>query len=412
LFTSDGKGGYVKVDGKSLKRAVSTAKDTRGYVQSGLVFRFVDLPERASEKIRAAMAELLYTADKDDPEAYKYWTCVNACAQVLDLAGFALNSNYKKLTDIYFPYQMIKALLEYGLTFEGQPIKLEIIRTTAMSLERYTLDIIQAEFNTFGRHFQRMLDGQRAKAEEDPNFNKLLGGLLKFEFAWRKVLEARKPKRERKNREIAPPLVEAKYCKDYNLSVSVPSQGGMVLRQLWGAHSLFMLSQNSVNVEAYLPGTLKPFPQTNPDFVTKVKSKVLFSPLVVKAIRFAQSRNWEDLGAVDERNIYDMFRTHTKKYPNKYNIVVAGDADSCNVTIGRITVKGMVADWVLSKHVLMADYSPIVRFAGEIWKSPDGVIYVSGNSGTYRPTDEQVDAVVAFLRETFPHLRIEKASLS
>ena len=84
--------------------------------------------------------------------------------------------------------------------------------------------------------------------------------------------------------------------------------------------------------------------------------------------------------------------------PGKYNIVIEGRV----MTVARLVNGAKVPDWILSKHVLMSGYSKDVRFAGELWKAADGKIHLSNNSGTYRPSTEQLAAAVSYLSAVFP----------
>lgn len=62
------------------------------------------------------------------------------------------------------------------------------------------------------------------------------------------------------------------------------------------------------------------------------------------------------------------------------------------------------ANWVLAKHVLLADYDPDVRYAGEAWAedTPDGrVMHINNNSGTYKPTAAQLHEAARYLAEAF-----------
>lgn len=70
-------------------------------------------------------------------------------------------------------------------------------------------------------------------------------------------------------------------------------------------------------------------------------------------------------------------------------------------------VQNPYVDWILTKHVLISNYNESVRFAGEIWKDRDGVIWVNRNSGTYQPNEEQLSQFVAYLSQVFPHVTFE-----
>lgn len=98
-----------------------------------------------------------------------------------------------------------------------------------------------------------------------------------------------------------------------------------------------------------------------------------------------------------------MFETHSDKKQNKYNIV----ASKKWITIAKIDIKNRIADWILTKHVLISNYNKSVRFAWEVWKDKDGVIWVNNNSWTYRPNIKQLDKFIDYLRQIFPNITIK-----
>ncbi len=391
LVVPDGNGSYQKFAAKSLRRAKATIETERRLVQSGILIRFKGLPAHAAGLLREAMTHHLE----------KSMTCVNANLRVMEDSGFS--SPKRKLSSIYFPYQLLKVLLNDGLYFEGNKVEFDVIRTTPLSAEKYTMRIIQAELLTLWRHLDR-------KVHISNLFHKVgIGG-------------KKKSSGKRVAREVAPALPsDVAYENDIEVQVSSANAAGRMFRMVWGTHALFRAVVSRVDVTQYATGgTLKAFPQPNPSLATRLKKWILFSRPVVKTMRWLMGgANFVDIGAQSERDIYDMMRTNSDASPNRYNIVISlAEAKSAlaglnasprtRITIARISVAVKLIDWILSKHVLMSGYDPAVVFAGEIWKDADGVIHVSGNSGTYRPTDEMVEAIVAFLRAVFPHLTIVK----
>lgn len=395
LTVPDGKGGYEKFAAKSLKRAPSVVEDTRNFVQSGIVLRFLNLPAHAAEKLRAAMRV---------HHGKKYWTCVNANLRVLEDAGFS--SGGRKLSSIYMPYALLSYLLANGIEFEGKPVEVEVIRTTQANMESYARQIIAAEFLTFCRHGQRMLDQRSQKSKGWKAVRavvsapaKVVGGALGLTGG----LLGLNGKEPVISREVAPALpAGADYCKDFDVKLSIASSTGTVLRQFWGAHALFTGEQKRVEALDYFSKRLSPFPQARPNLVTRLKKRVLFSRAVIKLIHKFLAPSYASIGLKSERDVYDMLRTDSKKVSNKYNLVIT----TSKIILARITVRLNLIDWILSKHVLASGYDPNVVFAGEVWKDVDGAIHINGNSGTYQPGDEDVIAAGEFMRALFPHLTI------
>lgn len=396
LTVPDGEGGYVKFAGKSLKRAPSVKEDTRGWVQSGILVRMIGLPSHAAEKLRAAM---------DKHHGIKYWTCVNANLRVMEDAGFSAGP--RKLSSIYFPYSMAAYLLKHGLEFEGKPVKLEVVRTTTMDMEAYARSVIAAEFMTFCRHGERTLE---AKAKVSRVWKAVAAVVHAPGRVYRTFVPA-KPV-DPLVCEVAPPLpADLAYEGGFQVKASMPSPIGIFLRQFIGAHTMTEGTQTRVDPLQYFHRKLRPFPQANPNFVTRMKKRLLFSRPMIKFLRWIMANRYVELGAVNERDIYDMLRTDSPKKRNVYNLVIT----NLRIIVVRTSVRMRIIDWVLSKHLLASGYLgtedddcvEYVLFAGETRKVVDGRIVLNGDSGTYQPTEEEVLAAGEFMSAVFPHLPIE-----
>jgi hypothetical protein len=397
LVCPDGKGGYQKFAGKSLKRAPSVIEATRNFAQSGLLIRLKGLPPEAAERLREAMQHF---------HGNKYWTCVNACMRVMERAGF--KSGSRPLHKRYWPYSLFTSLVNDGLTFDGKPIEYDVIRTTPDRIERYALRIIGAEVTTFCRHSQRNME---AKAKAGSKFSKFMLGVTGLPA--RLVGGGGKRKANRNTAPVAPALPDdVEYLREIDMKVSSASTAGAIMRLFWGAHNLFEGSQTRVDVEKFQPTPLKPFPQAKPNLATRAKKAVLFSRPVIWLMRkILVPRYVAVQGLRSEQDVYNMLRTHSEQQPNKYNLVVLKQRmpDGKIITtiiLARITSGAKLLDWILSKHVLMAAYSAYTFFAGEIWKDEQGVVHYNRNSGTFQPSAEQAEAMGGFFQEVFPHLQV------
>lgn len=381
------KKAWQKYAAKSLWREPATIPDV-SLVQSGVLLYFEDLPEEAIVALRKAMKSL---------NGAKGITCVNLNMQVMERAGFT--SGDKPLSSMRLPYDLFHALTTNGLKFQGRPVKIQVIRVTPTPLHQYLREVIEAELSTFRRHGQRKLDMLAAS-------NKFTGSIKELIDGQKKQLKKAKCASKRKGRAvIAPPLSkDVLYLNDIEVFVSKTSLTGGLFRQLWGAHTLFVAKQTRVKPSDYLPEVLTAFPQAKPNFATKVKKSLLFSPPVIWSLRKGLAPKYESIGLRSEVDIYDMMRTHSDDTSNVYNLVVTDE----EIIIARISVGGKVVSWVFSKHVLLSGYSDKVRFAGEIYKGADGVFYISRNSGTYRPTEEELDGVIGYMSAVYPHLTFRK----
>jgi hypothetical protein len=280
---------------------------------------------------------------------------------------------------------LLASILRNGIQFRGQQISFQIIQTSPKSVERYALGIIKAEILTFWRHFQRYIDPQ----------------LKKFGIEFKHKTDNGSEKQG-----SAPPLpTQVEYKSDLQTHASRTARAAIPMRLFWGPHTLFELRQNRVDVNQYLPENLKAFPQENPSLETQLKKAILFSRPVIWGVRKMLCPEFQPVGTRSEADIYDSLRTHTEKRPERYNIVITGD----KITISRLRVRHPIVDWVLSKHVLISGYHPDVRFAGELWKDLSGTLFVSRNSGTYRPSDEQLMRATQFVQAVFPNLAIQQA---
>lgn len=59
---------------------------------------------------------------------------------------------------------------------------------------------------------------------------------------------------------------------------------------------------------------------------------------------------------------------------------------------------GIIRDYA-SKHALMRDQSKPLRLAGEMWKDDKGVLHIDGASGTFRPTNTDVERGKKYLKK-------------
>lgn len=374
LVFPDEQGGYTKFSGRSLRRAPAKTEDTRLLVQSGVFLRLKGLPPGVA---------LTLHAKSQLHDGKRYWTCVNAVCRVLEDAGFT--SGDTPLSDHYFPVSLMYSLKKWGLHYGGIPVEVDFIRTTPEGFEQYVLAVTRAEVLTFCRHAQRAME---------PRLEKLRA---------RHMLPAKKRRSTKLRRRVAPQLpTDVAYLGNFTVRVSQPSSPGVLLRLAWGTHSLYEVIQRRVSPREYFSSTLTAF-SDDKSLLSKVKKGFLFSPEVISFIRGNLNPTMMEFSDKNEADIYDMLLTHSVERGEKYNIVINDEM----LVVSRVWVRYDVIDWVLSKHVLMSGYSPNVYFAGEIWKSEDGVVYLSRNSGTYRPSRECLESALRFLRAVFPNIRIE-----
>lgn len=384
--------GYVKVDAKSLKRADTHIVSTHGRVQSGLLMVFKDLPAEAVEAtLQAARRH----------EGTRRWTCVNANCQILSDAGFTLGG--QALNGYYFPVPLLKDILRYGLEFAGRSVEFDLVKTTPGYLEDIGLSINYAVWSTLCRHADKACSPRIEAIKKNTwmvKFNEGLKsrlGLAMFNDSAPEPLEKPVWESQITHVEVPPDQLQS-----YDLEVSEPSQLGLLLRLLWGPHSLFEIPLADGTVDSYLPDRLQSFPDPDPSFATRLKKNVLFNKGMVSMIRSQLSDNYRRIEGLTHDLLLNMLRTSSDEYPNKYNFVVTGN----RLIVMKLDIYNGYVDWVMSKHVLMSGYSDDVRFAGEIWKTADGKIHFNNNSGTYKPGSDLTAATELF-EMLFPGVPVE-----
>ena len=272
-----------------------------------------------------------------------------------------------------------------------------------MYLENFGLSVVKSQFLTLCRHATRSLDKRLRQSKWRPR---------NMESAPRPVPSALV---ERSRAQVTEPLaLTAKREQKINpaaelmLGVSEPSAFGALLRVLWGAHALFQIKQLKVNIDNFLPERLQEFSAPNPTLLTRIKQHLLFAPAVVHFLRSHLMRANRVVENIPQAEVFEMLRTDSADMPNRYNIVITGES----IGVVRVNVKYEQVDWVLSKHVLTAGYSEDVRFAGEMWKGRDGIVYLNNESGTYQPDGEATQRAADYLGSIFTEIRFQAQEIA
>ncbi len=364
---------------KSLRRAPSELKDSRGWAQSGVLAVPRNLPPEAIGRLMAAAKARVGS---------RSWTCVNDNCKVLSDAGFTVGG--ESPSQYYFPMPFLQDLLRYGLEYKGEAVEFDLVRTTTGYLDDVRGSISKAVALTPCRHADRSC-GQSAFVVGVKRLGRWTGS---FFFSTKTVIEPLE--------EMVVRLPSSDDFRTFDVAVSEPSTLGTWLRTLWGPHAMFEVPLELETVNRFLPTVMKAFPQEKPSLFTRLKKNLLFSKPVVDFARSQLASRYRHFQAMSEKHLYDMLRTNSELLPNKYNLVVTGT----KAILTKNNIRMGMVDWILSKHVFVSGYSDDVRFAGEVWKGLDGKIYVSRNSGTYRPTDAQLQAVVEMLKLVFPNVPI------
>lgn len=368
-----------KFDVKSLHRAESTIVDSeKGIAQSGYFIVLKKVPVEAIERVVAKAEEL---------KGRTYPSCSQGNYELLRAAGFSIRSEHP--SEKYFlPSSLLTDILTKGITYNGQRIEYDIVKTTPLDLKDFMAALSKAIRNTFYRHWtkSRVTEGYRdqalAHAAEIDRVNAEL----------------------HRNNPASPETGRL-----HSIETSEPSAAGTWGRWAWGAHTIYKIAlggQNEPQVRDYLPRVLKEFPNEAPDCKTRIKRRA-FRQGNVSWIRSKMAYRFSEPRLVDESHILDLLTPHTEQTPNVFNFVVTDD----HIFIGKISVQWGLVDWILSKHVLLSNYAPNVLFAGEM-KNINGVVVINRLSGSYQPDEEELKRAVMYARVKFPYIPIKAEGLS
>jgi hypothetical protein len=421
-------GGYKKFDAKSAYREVAKISPIKnGDIQSGVIIRFKLTDDLRGEVIKRIDESMKKHSGK------KNITCVQANCTILEDAGFK-HSDYplnqrRFSSEILAEFGQDKTQTVQFVDIKGisHDVKFEMARTTGASLEQHYKKVLTSQSTAIPRHTYRALSDLQTA---------IFGANISFQdIKWN-------------SRDIpTAKLMESKpyHKKDLESFASVPSNIGYALRQIWGAHTIYGIKNpQRVNINKFFNKKLKSFTPLyidkdnnikafndltstevkslgsleskfkaiDPDFVTKLKSGLLFNSPRISMMQAHLSNKKDGLGQLSESTIYNMLGTHSKEAPRKHNIVITPK----EIKLERIYENSKVS-WVLSKHRLIAgnkedesgkllEEEEDVLFAGEICKKEDGKLYLNGNSGTYKPTVAMVESAVKYLKAVMPHVEI------
>lgn len=374
--------GQLNVAAKSLYRGPTQIHESDGRVQSGIFLVPKKLPPALVNKIQE-----IALARKGNKNA----TCVHENVTILSQAGLKLG-NKEALDNYYLPHVLLHDILKHGLGFSSddsfKKIDFDIVKTTARSLGQFYGDIESAVLKTPLRHLKRLLPEASGPEER------------RHKAAF---IKDRNNARLKKAKPSGSGDEEA--GNSFEVLASQASAMGKFFRHFWGAHTLFKLPISS-EVKEYLPEVLKAFDSENLSLVSRAKKHFFFSTAVVNNIHQHMAPKFLPLSKdnLTEKEILALFKVHTNDDPNRYNFVVTGQ----EIIIARLNVNASRwADWALGKHVLLANYSNDVRFAGELYKDGSGKLHINNNSGTYRPSAEQLKQLEKFLKSIFAVMEVE-----
>jgi len=271
---------------------------------------------------------------------------------------------------------------------EGEKIEIHTVKTTNKQIENQAFETKLAVVFTLCRHIDRALNRKNTPLPKKGATENTDEAIPKAPYM--------------------DPLPDEE--RDIELFAFNTSKTGSLMRLVWGPHAIFKIAQDRVDIDDYLTEPMPAFPQENPSFFTKIKRDYLFNNGMVKRINKHLQKEITSFDKRAESDLFNFLKTDSAQSNNKYNIV----ASDSGVMLSRVKnslenpkFRHKMADWILSKHVLVSNYDKDVRFAGELWKDEDGVIWINNNSGTYQPNIEKLEAFQRYLHTIFPHYDIK-----
>lgn len=384
-------GSVTQFDAKSLWReAAKITTNKHGNIQSGVILVPINLPEEALIRIQNSSQSIV---------GKKGVTCLKQNLEVLEGAGFHLEKG--KLSSHIFPNNFLAKVMKREIMYtsleSNETIKVEfdVVRTTPQTLDSFYNSILWSQSNTILRHFERAIDSKESKekrreqakiiAQENNNRYEEMNALANM----KNVVAGNNNAGEL-----------------FSVSFAYPSYLGAFARYFWNDHILFKLDLTKYKelVDNELPDALKPFDQKKLSWFSWLKKNFLFNYPTIHFINDHMAHDFIDMPSVPGNYIIKALLEHPRLDGSngKYNFVLQGDS----LIITRINVYNKLADWVLSKHLVISNYSDDVRCSGEFWKDQQGVLHFNDDSGTYRPKTETMKGLKNILTSIFPDFEI------
>lgn len=381
----DGKVQTVKVDAKSLRREKMKFHATNGKIQSGIFFVPKNLPPEALQRYEDAAKAM---------QGRKDYTCVNTNARVLEAAGFSIEG--APMDQIIFPNTFFEHLLYRNVFYTDSngikhKVHFEIVNTTPYTIEQYMEKVDTAVVGTRLRHKRRNRDTVEKQ--------EIRGAAAKA------IIAAEAVRLKNVSVDNSAPDMERRRA-----TVSVPSNFGNLLANIWGRHTIYEMDLSDKRDEikaafvdvAQVEGIekLRPFPQTSVSLTTRLKRDFFFSGPMIRFLRRHM------MGHVDTifMNSKDLFSHLKSTKGERLNYVLLGD----KVVVAKVHANNesnhkhrKAADWALSKHALLANREE-VYCSGEMWYDEVKKSFMlNSDSGTYIPTQARVERVATLANNIF-----------
>jgi hypothetical protein len=358
---------------KSLWRAPTSIEESDGKVQSGVFIVPTSLNQATIEQIIAA-------SQASAEAKTRTISCAKSNSSILSKCGFTIRGG--KSIEHHLPHHLLKDILDNGLELDGKEVKFFCFISSPLSLQAFYNSIITAEQTTFIRHMNRCMPISPEEKQERAK------QIKRVETENAKLLLSTTP--------------ETKELKLHVYVSRTSSWFGLYFQRWFGAHRIYRIALNPKVVDAILSEKLVAFEHVEASFMKSLKQNWIFNTHVVAWIRSWMALRFDNLGWLSEEDaVAHLLPTETGEV-KRYNFVITGDS----VYFCLLNVKNEWVDWVLSKHTVVSGYSDDVRFAGEMFTKDGKTIHINLNSGTYRPTEQQLDNAVELARKLFSRLQV------
>lgn len=376
------KPGWARFNGLMFYRGNSYVSRGHSDLQAGVYFELQHVSPQVRRRLLDAMEANAGARSR---------SCAHINAAILDAAGFRLGDG-RRLTRLNRPTRFVRNVWRNGLTLDGEPVDMRIVRTSDLAIDDHLRAAWDREATALARTVRKLYDRGHRRLVREP----------------------------------APAMQLPVQRRDWSgprvsIRVSQPSRLGTMLGFIWGRHPEYRVDLPRVQGDwSTLHGRMDAFAHSS-GAVAKLKQHVLFRPSVVRIANRVRTRGWARIDGVPLDAALEMMnpvRSNGDGAPVRpqdavlWNLVVVHPGRDQGYQLRLTPLKNRdvrsqgskirrVTDWVLAKHAMVSNYDAGTVWASQGWVSrgPDGGIrtHYDANSGTYQPDLQRAGALSQYL---------------
>ncbi len=312
-------------------------------------------------------------------------TCAHAAANTLADVGFSFGGS-RKLRSVYRPSHFASNIWAFGLMHDGKPVDMRIVNTSKLEVRDQLVGVWGKEITSPIRLVSKVFHSKSKKNRP------------KQVSTQEQLVKVRK-----ENMWTGVPVT---------IQMSRPNVVGTLLTLIWGRHVEFRVSVEGLKLHPALATPLTPFPGQL-SWISKVKKHILFSRPVVTLINEVKNKAFDRYDGIPVSAAIEMMSPTTSADERVlWNFAVIEVGDTYEFRLSPLKNQDpksknskfrRVANWILVKHVVATGYSERTVYAGEGYAhrksgSHELTICINNNSGTYKPTVEQLEFVGDLIR--------------